>query len=263
MPAFVRLGSVVHHVRIDGPADAPVVLFANSLGTDLRIWDEVVARLRGSVRAIRYDMRGHGLTAAADPPYSIEDLADDAERLLDAFGVERATVCGLSVGGMVALLVAARRPEQMRSVLLCDTGYRIGAAEMWNARIASVTQSGIAAISESVVSRWLSDRFRSAHPDDTIGYRSMVERVTPAGYAGVCAALRDADLESVARALRCPTRVVCGADDQATPPSVNEALAAAIPGATFELIPNAAHLTCVEQPSIIAAQIASLLKQRH
>jgi 3-oxoadipate enol-lactonase len=256
---FIRLGSYLHHVQIDGPADGGVVIFANSLGADLRIWDEVVTPLTGSLRTIRYDMRGHGLTPAPDPPYSIGQLAEDLERLTDALEISRATLCGISVGGQVALQVAHDRPHQVQGLILCDTSYRVGTREMWTQRIGAVMEGGIAAISDAVISRWFSDAYRSSKSDEAAGYRYMLERSTVAGYTGVCAALRDADLESVARAVRCPTLVLCGDQDQATPPELNKALADAIPGAHFESIPAAGHLPCIEQPAILSAHVASFV----
>ena len=255
---FIRLGSHLHHVQIDGPADGAVVVFANSLGTDLRIWDEAIRPLTG-LRVIRYDMRGHGLTPAPEPPYSIADLASDLEQLIDALQLPRLTICGVSVGGQVALQVAGDRPDTIDGLVLCDTSFRIGGAGMWAQRIAAVTEGGIGAIAAAVIARWFSEEFRSQRPDDVAGYRYMLERCTAAGYAGVCAALRDADLEPLARGLRCRTLVLCGDRDQATPPEVAMALAAAIPGARYESIPGAGHLPCIEQPARVAAAVASFV----
>jgi 3-oxoadipate enol-lactonase len=252
---FIRLGDEVHHLRMDGPPGSPAVVFLNSLGTDLRIWDGVVERMAGSVRTVRYDMRGHGLTTAASPPYSISDLASDLERIIDTLQLSRVALCGISVGGMVATEVAANRPGQISSLVLCDTGCRIGPAEMWAQRIEAVTARGLTAIADAAIARWFSARFRAEHPDDAEGYRNMLERCTVAGYTGVCAAIRDADVEAAARAIRCRTLVLCGDEDLATPLELNRALAAAIPGARFELIPGAAHLPCIEDPARLAAYV--------
>jgi len=254
---FLRLGAHLHHVQVDGPSDRPAVIFANSLGTDLRIWGAVAAPMTDSLRVIRYDMRGHGLTPAPEPPYSIGALAEDLERLMDALRIERATLCGVSVGGQVALQVAHDRPGQVDGLILCDTAHRVGTREMWAQRIAAVNEGGLASIADAVIARWFSARYRAAKPDDMAGYRYMLERCTPAGYTGVCAALRDADLESIARGIRCRTLVLCGDEDQATPLELNRALADAIPGARFEAIRGAGHLPCIEQPEIVSAHLAA------
>jgi 3-oxoadipate enol-lactonase len=253
---FLRRGAQLHHVQIDGPADGDAVIFANSLGTDLRIWDEVVGSQTGGPRVIRYDMRGHGLTPAVPPPYSIADLAADLEHVIDALELRRVTICGVSVGGQVALQVAHDRPGLVQGLILCDTSFRIGAAEMWNQRSAAGTAHGMTAISR----RSSRDGFQTSS-DRTSGrggrYRYMLEQCTVA--CRVCAALRDADLESLARGLRCPTLVLCGDQDQATPPAVNKTLAAAIPGAHYQGIPGAGHLPCIEQPAIVAAHVTSFM----
>jgi 3-oxoadipate enol-lactonase len=258
---FITLGAHLHHVQVDGPADRPSVIFANSLGTDLRIWDAVVASVTPALRTIRYDMRGHGLTPATEPPYAIRDLAGDLARLMDALQVERATLCGVSVGGQVALQAAHDCPDRVAGVILCDTGYRIGTREMWAQRIAAVDDGGLPAISAAVIARWFSEPYRASNADTVAGYRYMLERCTAAGYAGVAAALRDADLEPIARDLRCRALVLCGDDDQATPLELNRALADAIAGAQFETIRGAAHLPCIEQPALVSAHVLSFTGQ--
>jgi 3-oxoadipate enol-lactonase len=263
MAQFVNAGSLVHHVRSDGPADAPVIVFVNALGTDLRIWDDVVDRLGSSARAIRYDMRGHGLTSCAPPPYSIDDLADDLEHVLEAIGIADFTLCGISVGGMVALQVCARQPGRVRGLLLCSTGVRIGTPEMWNARIDAVARGGTDAIADAAMARWFSRGFRTAHSTTVAGYRRLLERCPAEGYLGVCAAIRDADLERAARQIRRPTVVACGEEDEATTPALGESLARTIPGARLEIVRDVAHLPCVEAPSVVAALAASFVQGDH
>jgi 3-oxoadipate enol-lactonase len=258
---FVRIDSRQHYLQLGGPREAPAFLLVNALGTDLRIWDEVIARLTIPLRTIRFDLRGHGLTEPGPPPYSIPDLAGDVEQMIETLQVRRVVICGVSVGGMVAQELAARRPLQVEGLILCATGYRIGSPGMWDQRIAAVTEGGLAAVSEGAVSRWFSEEFRARRPDEVAGYRYMLERCTAAGYIGVCAAIRDADLEPVSRGLRCPTLVLSGDRDPATPPEVNRALADAIPGARFECLAGAAHLPCVEQPAAFAAHLESFIRE--
>jgi 3-oxoadipate enol-lactonase len=259
---FLKLGAHLHQVVVEGPAGRPVVILVHSLGTSLRIWDAVVAPITGSLRVVRYDIRGHGLTPASDPPYSVQELAGDLEQLMDALEIQRATLCGISVGGQIALQAAHDRPGQVESLILCDTALRIGTPELWAQRIAAVNEGGLPAISAAVAARWLTEQYQRSNPDATAGYRYALERCTAAGYIGACAALRDADLESIARAIRCRTLVLCGDEDQATPPDVNRALAAAIPGAQFELIRGAAHLPCIEKPGIVSAHLVSFSGQQ-
>ncbi len=257
---FVPTDGALHYAHVTGPADARPVVFANSLGSDLRIWSPVVDRLGNSLRVVRYDMRGHGLTAPAAPPYSMIDLARDLEELLDHLQIQRAIVCGISVGGMVALQLAARRRDLVDGLVLCDTGYRLGSTASWNQRIAEVNEGGLAAISAGIMERWFTSAYRSEQPEQVAGYRYMLEQSTTAGYVGICAALRDANLEAEARALSCPTLVLCGDEDVATPPDLNRSLASAIPAARFELVTGAGHLPCIEQPAAVAGLIRSFVQ---
>jgi 3-oxoadipate enol-lactonase len=249
------------NVRVGGPNDAPVVVFIHSLGTDLTIWDRVIDCLGPAVRSICFDLRGHGQTPPTPPPYSIQMLAVDAVRLLDQLAIPQATLCGISVGALIALQSAAERPAVAQAVIVCDTPYRGSAPDMWNQRIEAVTGRGMASISDAVIPRWFSDGFRVRCPGEVDRYRRMLEHTSVAGYAGVCAALRDVDADEIVRKVRCPALVLCGADDQATPPDTNEALASALGGA-FVRIEGAAHLPCVEQPEAVAGQIAAFVKER-
>src|SRR5690606_4706220 len=134
---------ILHHQLIGGPANRPVIVFSNSLGTDFRIWRDVIVRLAGDFPIVTYDKRGHGLSDLGQVPYSIDDHVQDLAALLDRLDVKNAVICGLSVGGMIAQGLAAKRPDLVRALVLCDTAHRIGTADMWNARIESIETKGI------------------------------------------------------------------------------------------------------------------------
>lgn len=258
--SFVRAGDITVRYRIEGPADAPVILFSNSIGTDLSIWDGVVDALAGRFRCLRYDTRGHGLTDAPDGPYSMAQLAGDCTALLDALGVEKAHVCGLSIGGMIAQQFAADHAERLDRLVLCDTGMRIGTPEMWQERVDGVRRKGLAGMADGVLQRWFTERFMQERPAETAGYRNMLTRTPAGGYAGACAAIRDADLTDAAGGIRAPTLVVCGSEDIATPPEMAAELAGRVPGAHSVSIDGAAHLPCVEQPAAVARELAAFLE---
>jgi 3-oxoadipate enol-lactonase len=255
---FATTSDIVTHFQEDG-AGATAVVLAHSLGTDLRIWDDVASELRRSYRLLRYDLRGHGLTDATAPPYSIEILADDLSRLLDARHIGQAVLCGVSIGGQIALTLAARDPERVPALVLCDTGLRIGDEALWDARVAAIENGGLESIADSVLARWFAPSLRESHPADYQGYRNLLLRTSPRGYVGASLALRDSDLTGAARAVRARTLVLCGEEDGATPPDVVRALAASIPGARFELVPGAGHLPSLEQPEAVAGRIKSFL----
>lgn len=263
MPFLAIDGRTVHYA-LEGRTDAPVLLLANSLGTSFLVWDAVMPALTAHFNVLRYDMRGHGLSDAAPlrneaSGYSIADLAGDALGLLDALGIAKAHVCGLSIGGMVAQHLGAHAPARVDRLVLCDTAMQIGPASVWNERVAGIRRDGLAAIAPGVMGRWFTDGFRERVPHIVRGYANMVARTTLDGYVGCALAVRDADLTASAARITAPTLVVVGDKDPSTPPAAAEAMAAAIPSARLELIADASHIPCVEQPEVLARLLLSHL----
>lgn len=256
----VTVNGVTLNVRVEGREDGPALVFANSLGTDLRVWEPLLPHLPPGLRLIRYDKRGHGLSDCPEGGWSIETLADDLAALLEALGVRQAVVCGLSVGGMIAQALAGARPEWVRGLILADTAARIGPPGMWDRRIATVEADGMAAIADAVLGRWFTARFRDADPALAL-WRNLLLRTPAAGYAATCAAIRDADLTGTTRGLRLPALVVVGAEDGATPPELVRGTAALIPGSRFAEIAGAGHLPPVEQPAALGRLIGDFLRE--
>ena len=259
--AFFKLGNTVHHYQVAGSLNKPGLVFANSLGSDLRIWDAVAAGLAEHFRVVLYDKRGHGLSDASPPPYSADDLADDIVGLVDALEIDQAVVCGVSVGGLIAQCLALHHPLRVRALVLCDTGARIGSVDSWEQRITTVRAAGLQALKVPTMERWFSQGFRERCPVDVRGYANMLLRTTAEGYIGTCGALRDADFRRDVPALKQPTLVLCGAEDIATPPELGQELANLIPGAQFSLIANAAHLPCVEQPAAVVERMMQFFRE--
>ncbi len=255
----VRVNGVVLHHAVEGPAAAPALVFSNSLGSDFRIWDRLVACLDGQFHIVRYDKRGHGLSGAPPAPYRMDDHVDDLAALLDHLRVDQAVICGVSVGGMIAQDLAARRPERIAALVLCDTAARIGTPDLWNERIAAIEDAGIESIADAIIERWLSARFRAARPEETAAWRNMLVRTPVAGYTGTCAAIRDADLTAATRNLTMPVLGVCGSEDGATPPDLVRETIGLIAGARFEAIDGAGHLPSIERPEILAGLMTDFL----
>ncbi len=192
--AFQRVNGIVLHHRLVGAEGAPVLVFSNSLGTDLRIWDGVAALLAGRFRLLFYDSRGHGLSEETPAPTRMTDHVEDLAALLAHHGIAAATVVGLSVGGMIAQGLAALEPERVGRLVLIGTAHKIGTEDSWNARIAAVREGGIAAIADGVLQLWFTAAYRRDDNADFAGYRNMLLRSPVTGYVGTCAAVRDADL---------------------------------------------------------------------
>lgn len=256
---FARVNGIVLHYEDRGSPDMPAIAFSNALGTDFRIWDSVVSRLEDRYRIVRYDKRGHGLSDAPPAPYRMTDHVDDLAGLLGHLGITNTAVVGLSVGGMIAQGLAALRPDLVAAIVLCDTAHRIGTEDIWNERIDTVKARGIAALADATMQRWFTPGFRTPGNPDLSGYVNMLVRTPVDGYTGTCAALRDADLTESTKALKLPVLLVAGDQDGSTPPDLVRSTAALIAGSRFEIIRDAGHLPCIEQPDVTARLIGDFL----
>ncbi len=258
---FGRFNNLTLHFRDDNPGAGPAIVFANSLGTDFRIWDRVVSWLGPGHRLLRYDLRGQGLSDTPPAPYAIDDHVADLAALMTARGIRDALIVGLSVGGQIALGLAATHPHLARALILSNTAHRIGTVESWNARIDAVRQGGMSSIADTVLQRWFAQDFREASPADLAGYRNMLTGAPVEGYIGTCMALRDADLTEPARGLRQPALCLAGAEDGATPPDLVRSLCALLPHASFDILARTGHLPCVEQPDLMATRIMAFARE--
>ncbi|WFU12525.1 3-oxoadipate enol-lactonase (plasmid) [Rhizobium sp. CB3090] len=257
---FARINNVTIHYQIIGAAaDKPVLVFINSLGTDFRIWRDVIVRLAGDFAIVLYDKRGHGLSDLGQMPYTMEDHASDLAGLLDLLAVKNAVICGLSVGGLIAQSLCQRRPDLVRALVLCDTAHKIGTTESWNNRIAKVEAEGIESIADGILELWFTPAFR--RPENTAfgGYRNMLIRQPVEGYVATCAALSDADFTEAAKRISVPTICIVGDQDGSTPPELVMSTAKLIPNARYEVIKDAGHIPCVEQPEALTAVIRAFI----
>ncbi|MFS8037819.1 3-oxoadipate enol-lactonase [Xanthobacter sp. AM11] len=244
--------------RFDGPQAAPVLLLSNSLGTRWEMWEPQMAAFTAGFRVLRYDSRGHGRSDAPAGAYGMDRLGRDVIELLDALGLERVHVCGLSKGGMVGQWLGARAPERLGRLVLANTSAFMGPPAGWDARIAAVAAGGMAALVDAVIARWFTPGFVAQAPQAVAPVRDMLLATSPAGYAGCCAAIRDMDLRLTAPLVRAPTLVITGDADPATPPQEGAFIAAAVPGARHATLP-AAHLSNVEQAEGFSSAVLGFL----
>ena len=257
----VRIKDVLLHYRLSGPAGAPVLALVNSLGTDARIWDGVIARLSAHYRMLSYDKRGHGLSDTPPGDYTLDDHLADLTGLLDHLNIDRLALAGVSVGGLIAQGFALRAPDRLAALVLCDTAPKVGDAAGWNARIDTVRRDGLGAIADLVMDRWFSPGFQQQRPDELALWRNLFLRSDPQGYAATCATLRDTDLTADIHRIPTPTLVVAGEADRSTPPELVRTCATAIAGARFETMPGVGHIPSIEQPAELAALIEGFLKE--
>lgn len=258
---FATVEKITLHYNREGLAKGIPLVFINSLGTDQRIWDHVIPHFAEHWPIIRYDKRGHGLSDCPPGPYTIGDHAADLAGLLDYLGVKEAILIGISVGGLIALHRAIHHPQRVTALVLCDTAAKIGSAESWHERITAIQQNGLDGMAATILARWFTPDFSARHPADYQGYGNLLSRMPVAGYLATCAALREADLREAARQVKAKTLVLCGSEDLATPPQLGRELAETLPNARFELIEQAAHLPCIEQPETMALKIGRFLRE--
>jgi 3-oxoadipate enol-lactonase len=255
---FIDASDVRIHYRFDGPADAPVVMLGNSLGTTLAMWDAQAAALAPKRRVLRYDTRGHGQSSVTPGSCTMTQLARDALDLLDALGLDRVDYCGLSMGGMVGQWLGAHAPQRLRKLVLANTSARIGPPELWNARIDTVRREGMAGIVEPLLARWLTPEFGARSPAAVDKLRDMLLGIDPDGYVASCAAVRDMDQRAAAPRIAVPTLVIAGTHDAATPPADGRFLAESIGGARYVELP-AAHLSNVEAEGAFTRALVGFL----
>jgi 3-oxoadipate enol-lactonase len=239
----------------------PVLVLAHSLAANRDMWEPQMDLLRPHFTVVRFDVRGHGRSRASEPPYAMADLAADASDVLDAVGAERATWVGLSLGGMIGLTLALAEPGRIERLVVADStaAYPAPAHQMWRERIAAVEAGGMAAIADGTLGRWFTQGFREREPATVERIRRMILGTDPKGFVGAAGAIIGYDVSARLGEISCPTLVMVGAEDQATPPAMSEALARGIPEAELDIIPNAAHIASIEQSGAFNARLARFL----
>jgi len=246
---------------LDGPASAPVATLSHSLATDLSMWDPQMKALTARYRVLRYDTRGHGGTDAPAGAYTLDQLADDARALLQALGIAKTHWIGRSMGGMIGQTLALKSPELFLSLSLCDTSSRVPAEArpLWQDRIKTAQTQGMEPLVEGTIGRWFTAPFREQHKDVVDPVRTMIRRTPAQGYAGCCAAISTLDLTDRLSAIKIPTLVIVGEEDQGTPVAASQAIQAKIAGSQLEILKSAAHLANMEQPEAFTKALTTFL----
>jgi len=247
--------------KIEGPADAPWLTFANSLVTSLEMWDQQARALKGRYRILRYDMRGHGGSGTPRPPYTLAALASDVLALWGALEVDRSHFVGLSLGGMIGIHLAARRPEKFRCLVATDC--RADANEAYQGvfveRIRVTREQGMAGMVEPTLARFFTPTFAAANPATIERFRQMIRATAPDGHIGCCEALRGLAEGGNLPKIAVPTLYMGGEHDIGAPPDMMRAMAEATPGARYVMLAGAGHISNIEAPDRYLAAIEPFL----
>jgi 3-oxoadipate enol-lactonase len=237
--------------RVEGPPQAPVAVLVHAIGTTLELWEPQLPALGMRLRVVRYDQRGHGGSDVPPGPYTVEELAGDLLGLLDELEIERAALCGLSLGGAVAMAAAVAAPERVERLALCCTTARFDGPEQWRERARLARSEGMDAVVEIAFPRWFSRGYMRRSPQTAARFRRMLAETPAEGYAACCEAIAEWDFGDRLAGIAAPTLVVSAEADVSTPPPHGERLAAAIPDARLEIVAGAGHLANVERPDVL------------
>ena len=258
---FIENNRVRLHVRVDGVDHpiAPPVMLLHSLGTNLHIWDRVLALLPEHLRYVRFDQRGHGLSDVPAAPYSMGTMVSDAQAVLSALKIKDCLVVGLSMGGLVAQGLAIKRLDLVRALVLMDTAAKIGIPAVWADRIAQVRTGGLAAIVDNAMERVFSKAFRQG--PELSHWRNMLLAMNPEGWMGCAAAISGTDFYTPTSGLRLPVLGLVGSEDSTTPPDLVRETIDLIPGSKFAIIRQSGHFPPIENPMAVAEALNRFLAE--
>jgi 3-oxoadipate enol-lactonase len=259
MASFIKANGIEMSYRIDGPANAPVLMLSNSLLTDFGMWDLQVPAFAVNYRLLRYDTRGHGGTEATSGPYTIDLLASDVLALLDGLGIDKIDFLGLSMGGMIAQCLAAKHPARLKRVVLCDTACHLPPESAWDDRIALAQSKGTSAFIKPMTDRWLTQPYRESNPVQMEKMGAMISRTAVNGLVGCAHAIKKMNQADLLAKIKMPALIVVGDQDVGTPVSAAEFLHRGIAGSKLVVIKNAGHLPNIEQTAIFNRTVLDFL----
>lgn len=257
----VRANGIEIAYRLEGPEDAPVLTFSNSLASNMGMWDAQAAAFSDRRRVLRYDTRGHGRTEAPAGPYDMALLAADILALWDALGIEKSAFCGCSMGGMIGQHLGIHRGDRVSALALCNTvaEWPEGAQAMWAERIAGAREKGMAALADATLARWFTEAYRESDGPELARIGAMIRATPVEGFVGCCHAIAGIDYLKRVSEIRAPALLVAGEDDPATPVAAHRAIHERIAASELIVISQAAHLANVEQPARFNAALGGFL----
>jgi 3-oxoadipate enol-lactonase len=246
-----KTNGIETNYELHGKEGAPWLVLSHSLACSVRMWDPQVEALKASFRLLAYDTRGHGASDAPKGAYSLDMLADDLKGLLETLDAKNPHYCGLSMGGMIGQTFALKYPGVFRTLMLADTTsrYPADAWPQWQARIKTAEEQGMAPLVQPTLERWFTEPFRKSNPAPVAAIGKLIASTPVPGYVGCCHAIPKINLTARLKEIKTPMLVICGDQDPGTPPAMAREIHDSSPGSKLVMIPQAAHLSNLEQPA--------------
>ncbi len=263
MVSKIKTNNIDIGYQLEGPEDGQVVVFSNSLMSNYSMWDSQVEALSSTYRVLRYDQRGHGRTETTTGPYSIDLLSEDVYALIEALGISSVHFVGLSMGGFTGQQFALTHPDKLRSLVLCDTACIMPPKSLWNERIETARNHGIETLLEATLERWFTPPFHLTGAESLAKVREMILGTDVEGFVGCAEAIRDMNLCDRLPEISAPTLIMVGEDDPGCPVSAARALHDGIIDSKLVIIPQAAHLSNIEQTAVFNKSLIDFLDQHH
>jgi 3-oxoadipate enol-lactonase len=257
MADTIKANGIDINYTLEGPEGAPVILFSNSLASNLHMWDGQAAAFSGKYRVLRADTRGHGKTEATPPPYTVQLLLDDAIALLDALGIDKVHFCGLSLGGMIGQRFGAFHGDRLLSLTVCDTTSQMREPEIWDVRIEAARKNGIPSIVGPTISRWFTEDFIASGDPVIDKIRTMIAGTSMDGFVGCCQAIQRVDHVDLLGEVKTPTLIIVGKQDMSTPVEAARFINDHVAGSKLVILDPSAHLSNVEQQDAFTAALAA------
>jgi 3-oxoadipate enol-lactonase len=250
-----------------GPKDGPALVLGHALGANSHLWGYQIPILTAKFRVLVYDLPGHGESDSPIGQDSFDDLAGDLATLLDHIGISRATLVGLSIGGMIAQHFGLLYPDRLQALVLCSTGCQTNETgkKIFEDRIGQVNEAGIETQIEGSISRWFTPQFVSAAPATIEWVKWMYRNTSPAGFISCCRAIQELNTLDRLSSIAAPTLLIPGELDPAFPESVSRTIQSRIKNSQLKVLTGAAHIGNVERPhefnEILSKFLAEVLPQ--
>jgi 3-oxoadipate enol-lactonase len=253
----------VHLNYVEAGQGEPPLVLLHGVGGSHEMWQPVLPALSASRRVLAGDHRGHGGSDKPGGPYTVRLLADDWRAALGALGVQRADLLGLSLGGAVAMRLAADHPERVRKLVLVDTwGFpHPDFVGMMRERLALLERGDLRAYADAAIPQVYSDGYVREHPEAIEAYRARVARAEVASLRSAVGACVAHDMRGDLARVAAPTLVLVGRQDRLTPPYHSEYLARAIAGASLAVVDGCAHFPHLEAPETFLRMVGAFLQK--